>query len=141
MDEISDMEEIEIKLYIIKQNKFIYNEDFKKKYGFSFDINFFLSDNDGCIYIDKEEYHIYPTSRIIYFIDGQISKKKFIYSYKNFSDTLQSLNFDYFLAEEKEIADVDSIDSEISEEEKINIFKNNHIIYFKRDFWKIIFLF
>ena len=139
-DKFGGLSEIEYKLYLIKQNKFICDTEFIKTNKFEFTVTRGYSENNKYVLLDEEEYHIHPTSRIIYFIDDKKTIKKFIYSFNNFELTLNSLNFKYFMVEE-ENSESDSIDSEISNKEKLRIFndeKINRIIKIQSNLEKIV---
>ena len=123
---LSIKDELERKLYFIKKNNYIFNDKFKEEFKFVFSlISKDKDENNVLILLNNEKYLIEKESRIIDFIiDGQIIKK-FIYSYNYLKKVFKSLKIEYYSSKNEKLDD--SLDSEISEEEILNIFKNENI--------------
>ena len=118
--------EIEKKLYCIKENNFIFDEDFKKVYNFEFSL--ILENEIGEIFIKLEDtnYFFSKESRIINFFINNESQKRFIISYKYLKDVFGELKIEYYSTKSNQLED--SLDSEVSDEEMLKIFKNIKIV-------------
>ena len=115
--------EIEKKLYIIKENNFICDEEFIKTYGFEFVKSNFL--NSIVINIGKNIYRFKKGYRLIDFIIEGKSHKRFIYSSEYLKSVLKELKIDCYSLKE-DITNT-SWNSEISLEEILNIFNDVNI--------------
>lgn len=120
--------ELERKLYCIKENNFSFDDDFKMKYNFEFNIvekrensDNILVELDGNIYIFSKE------NRIIDFYVNHELQKRFIISHEHLKNVFKELKIEYYSTKSEEKLE-DSLDSEISDMEILNIFKDTNIV-------------
>ena len=116
--------QLERKLYCIKENNFTLDQHFKDICNFEFEV--WEQDSTDCyILLDGEGYLIYQNSRIIDFIVDGESNKKFIYSSEYLKKVFDELQIEYYSIKEEKLDN--SLDSQVSDEEILNIFENQEI--------------
>lgn len=116
--------QIERKLYCIKENNFIFNEEFKNIFGFEFQV-YYSNKLKYYICLDDQKYFVGEESRIIDFIIEGGSNKRFIYSVEYLKDVFDEFKIEYYSFNDEKLDN--SLDSQISDEEIYNIFSNKEI--------------
>ena len=116
--------QVERKLYCIKENNFIFNEEFKNILGFEFQV-YCRSEINYYICLDGQKYCVGEESRIIDFIIEGESNKRFIYSLEYLKKVFYEFKIEYYSIKDEKLDN--SLDSQISDEEILNIFTNTEI--------------
>ena len=116
--------QVERKLYCIKENNFIFNEEFKNILGFEFQV-YCKYELNYYICLDGQKYCVGEESRIIDFIIEGESNKRFIYSLEYLKKVFYEFKIEYYSIKDEKLDN--SLDSQISDEEILNIFTNTEI--------------
>ena len=119
-------------LLFIKLNKFN-KEKIKKDLGIDLGIKKFISEESATIQLNGKQYEIKPQSRMILFKGNEKSVTKFICSHKHLKQVLDNLNFKAISIDDNDEDSGDSLSSENSGQEIIDIFNNTNIIEIHQD--------
>ena len=143
--EIED--EIEKKLYCIKSYEYKFDEEFKNKFGFQFDVRSpLIIDNEVVIVkLNNVYYKIEKQARLMTFIYKDIKHIRFIYSGNYLKKIFKDYNIERYSTKNNNSNNSnDSIGSEIPNEEILELFQNmdiTNIYQLETNYNKIIELF
>ena len=143
--EIED--EIEKKLYCIKSYEYKFDEEFKNKFGFQFDVRSpLIIDNEVVIVkLNNVYYKIEKQARLMTFIYKNIKHIRFIYSGNYLKKIFNDYNIERYSTKNNNSNQSNgSIESEIPNEEILELFQNmdiTNIYQFETSYNKIIDLF